>query len=119
MKTVLSLLLISVASVISKITIVAQIPSKKTYLLPYYKTDTSRNNEREGYFRESNKTSFLVDLLIAKKVQVDKENLSLKIEVKRLKKINEFLKNNSDTIQVHDTVFKKRNFFKFFKKLKL
>ena len=115
MKTVLSLFFISLVSFISEINSAAQTPLKKDYKLPSFKTDTLSESLSKKYFKEANRTEILTDLLIAKKKEVDKENLYLRAEVKRLKKVNEFLKSNSDTIVVHDTVFKRRKFYQIFK----
>ena len=69
-----------------------------------------------NYFKEIDKTEKLTDQLIAKKKDVDNENTILKAEIKRLRKINEYLRQNIDTVYIHDTTFKKRRFLQLFKK---
>ena len=53
--------------------------------------------------------------LIEEKKIVDKENMQLHAEIKRLKKANNFLRNNIDTVYIRYTVFKKRKILQLFK----
>ena len=98
-----------------------QIPaSKNTVLNKTVYNDSLKiesEEKRKKYYVEVKKTENLTNQLIAKTANLEAENLRLVAEIKRLKKANEFLKQNIDTvyISVHDTVFKKRRFLQLFK----
>ena len=71
--------------------------------------------KRKMYYVEVKKTENLTNQLIAKTENLEAVNMRLNAEIKRLKKVNEFLKQNIDTVYIHDTVFKKRKFLQLFK----
>ena len=75
----------------------------------------SNDSLEKRYYIEIKKTEKLTDQLIAKKKDVDAKNLLLSAEIKRLRKVNELLRNTIDTVHIHDTVFKKRKFLQLFK----
>ena len=77
---------------------------------------TVNDSMEKKYFIEIKKTEKLTDQLIAKKKEVDTKNLQLHAEIKRLKKINDYLKLNVDTVFIHDTIFKRRKILQIFKK---
>ena len=67
------------------------------------------------YYEEIKDRNVSIDKLIKEKKDGDKENMKLHAEIKRLKKINEYLKQNIDTVYIHDTMFKKRKLLQLFK----
>ena len=67
------------------------------------------------YYEEINYRNISIDKLIKEKKDGDKENMKLHAEIKRLKKINEYLKQNNDTVFIHDTIFKRRKILQIFK----
>lgn len=80
--------------------------------------------KRKKYYIEAIKTESLTNKIIAKyenlgtvNLKLVSENAKLDAEIKKLKKVNDFLRQNIDTvyISVHDTVFKKRRFLQLFK----
>jgi len=80
--------------------------------------------KRKKYYFEATKTESLTNKIIAKyenlgtvNLKLVSENAKLDAEIKKLKKVNDFLRQNIDTvyISVHDTVFKKRRFLQLFK----
>ena len=80
------------------------------------KKDTKTDSLRGVYYNAIIKRNISLDGLIAEKRVVDKENQQLHAEIKKLKKINEFLRQNKDTVYIHDTTFKKRKFYQIFKR---
>ena len=79
-----------------------------------------KNDSNEiKYFKEINRTEVLYNKLILKVEKLEKENLQKDKEIKRLNNLVIFFKNNIDTIQIHDTIFKKRKgIFNFLRKNK-
>ena len=82
----------------------------------------SKRNDSIAYFNEVKKTERLTDLLIAKlkntensNEKLERENEKLQAENKKLKAQIFYLKNNNDTIFLHDTIYKKRKFLQIFK----
>ena len=116
MKIIVTLLLITLTMVSGNPLMKAQqpLPEKFNALIIPLKIQNDSNEKK--YFKEVKKTDKLTDLLIAKTKRLQDENISLHIEVKKLKRLSEFLKNNNDTVYLHDTVFKKRKFYQIFKK---
>ena len=115
MKIIVTLLLITLTMVSNNPLMKAQqpLPEKFSSLIIPLKIQNDSNEKK--YFKEVKKTDKLTDLLIAKTKRLQDENTSLHIEVKKLKRLSEFLKNNNDTVYLHDTVFKKRKFYQIFK----
>ena len=79
-----------------------------------------KNDSNEvKYFKEINRTEVLYPKLILKVQRLEKEILQKDKEIKRLNNLATFFKNNIDTIQIHDTIFKKRKgIFNFLRKNK-
>ena len=67
------------------------------------------------YYEEISYRNVSIDKLILKTKKIEQNNMQLLAEIKRLKKINEFLKQNIDTVYIHDTLFKKRKILQIFK----
>jgi len=76
----------------------------------------STEEKKKKYYDEVKRTEILTTQLINKTENLEVANTRLLAEIKRLKKVNEFLKQNIDTvyISVHDTIFKKRRFLQLF-----
>ena len=105
-----------------------QNPATKTSVLKQtvYNDSLKLESEekRKKYYVEAIKTESLTNKIIAKyenlgtiNLKLVSENAKLDAEIKKLKKVNDFLRQNIDTvyISVHDTVFKKRRFLQLFK----
>ena len=92
-----------------------QIPPLAAVTTTENKKDTKTDSLRGVYYNAIIKRNISLDGLIAEKRIVDKENQQLHAEIKKLKKINEFLRQNKDTVYIHDTTFKKRKFYQIFK----
>ena len=105
-----------------------QKPATKTSVLKQtvYNDSLKLESEekRKKYYVEAIKTESLTNKIIAKyenlgtiNLKLVSENAKLDAEIKKLKKVNDFLRQNIDTvyISVHDTVFKKRRFLQLFK----
>ena len=74
---------------------------------------TTNDSLERFYYREAKRTDPLTNRLIAKTNRLQENNLQLLLQIKKLKKLNETLKNNKDTVYIRDTIFKKRRFFLF------
>ena len=121
MKALLSILFITLLTFTGspRIKLQAQKPATVSSVLTQNVYNDSLKIEstikQKKYFVEVSKTEKLTDQLIAKTNRLEGEKLQLHAEIKRLKKINEYLKINSDTVYIHDTIFKKRRFLQLFK----
>ena len=115
MKITLSLLFITLTMVSGNPLIVAQQPLPQKYSVLIEPLKAANDSNEKKYFKEVKKTDILTDLLIAKTKRLQEEKIQMSIEIKKLKRINEFLKNNNDTVYLHDTIFKRRKFYQLFK----
>lgn len=116
MKITLSLLFITLTMVSGNPLIVAQQPLPQKYSVLIEPLKAANDSNEKKYFKEVKKTDKLVDLLIAKTNRLESEKIQLHIEIKKLKRVNDFLKNNNDTVYLHDTIFKRRKILELFKK---
>lgn len=123
MKALLAILFITLVTFTSN-TLRSSYPqkpaTKATVLTQTVYNDSLRvesEEKRKKYYFEATKTESLTNKIIAKYENLGAINLKLVSEIKSLKKANEFLRNNVDTvyISVHDTIFKKRKFLQLFK----
>ena len=114
MKVTIAILFIILATFSGRPGMVAQTPQAKynQIVLPIKIANDSLEIK---YFEEIKKTDKLTDQLIAKTKTLQENNVQLYAEIKRLKKANDFLRNNIDTVYVRDTVFKKRKIYQIFK----
>ena len=115
MKITLSLILVTLTMVSGNPVMIAQPTLPEKYNLVVLPLKIANDSNEKKYFKEVKKGDKLIDQLIAKSARLQEEKIQMIIEIKKLKRINEFLKNNNDTVYLHDTIFKRRKFYQLFK----
>ena len=118
MKLTLLILFVTLVTFSGNPNMIAQQPIPEKFKSIVEPIRLSNDSLGKKYFSEIKKLDNLTDKLISKTNKLEDDNILLRAEIKRLNRLNEFFKNTIDTVQVHDTVFKKRKFFQLFKKSK-
>ena len=107
-----------------------QVPHPPEIAIPKLQIDKKTDSLKSKYYKAIDNRSISLDKLIEQKKIVEKENIKLRAEIKRLKKANAALmnksalnknivyRNSTDTVYITDTVYKRRNIFDIFKKKK-
>ena len=105
-----------------------QVPQPTEVVIPKLQIDNKTDSIKSKYFKAINNRNISLDQLIQEKKILDKENVKLRAEIKRLTKLNAALMNkpapkksivySTDTVYIRDTVYKNRNILQIFKKKK-
>ena len=121
MKAVLTILFITLITFSGSLhsTLKSQYPAttKTVAVQNLYNDSLKQNNDDKKlkYLIEVKKTEILTNQLITKTENLELRNSRLIAEIKSLRKLNDFLLKNVDTIYIHDTVFKRRKILQLFR----